>query len=390
MAALTEQGGVNMSDVIVKTYKGSQEEATKLFQKDAGGMATKGYFPTSQSYAPGSYGCGAFLLALLLCFLIIGILALIYMLIVKPKGVLTVTYEFRGTAVSNINDEKTCPNCAEQVKAAALMCRFCNYKFDTSTLVSIQEIAQNATQEKEDFERSADKQTFDYQLGKSIAPLSNGKSKKSKKMLIVLISILFVSVLIHEQFNDSTLYANKSTGPTEITNIVSYNKLTIDGSINSQISNLLGWSIGKDIHNKYGLESSQKELVDPKKILFKNKEIIEGYLGKPFSKLDNTIKYKTNYGIVSAKFYEKICFDLTVDFSENYSSYFDVLKAVGINNLKRPFGVNDSTLKYDGGLGNGLFKHCENKKCVESVVVHLPKSNSEGKWAITFFGTERP
>jgi hypothetical protein len=75
--------------------------------------AAKGYFPTSQSYAPGSYGCGAFLAALLLCVILVGILVFIYMLIVKPERVLTVTYEYRGTAATRAAEEKTCPKCAE-------------------------------------------------------------------------------------------------------------------------------------------------------------------------------------------------------------------------------------------------------------------------------------
>ncbi len=58
-------------------------------------MARDGYFPTSQNYNPGSYGAGSFLIAALLCFVCIGIIVFIYMLVVKPPGVLTVTYELR-------------------------------------------------------------------------------------------------------------------------------------------------------------------------------------------------------------------------------------------------------------------------------------------------------
>lgn len=82
--------------VLVKTYKGSQSSATAAFKRDVKIMAEQGYYPTSQNWAQGSYGCGAFLLALLLCIVIVGIIAFIYMLIVKPNGTLSVTYELRS------------------------------------------------------------------------------------------------------------------------------------------------------------------------------------------------------------------------------------------------------------------------------------------------------
>lgn len=85
--------------VVVKTYKGhSQGDAAKWFTKDAAAFAAAGYVPVSQSWAQGSWGCGAFLVALLLCFVIVGIFVFIYMLIVKPDGTLTVTYSRQGSA----------------------------------------------------------------------------------------------------------------------------------------------------------------------------------------------------------------------------------------------------------------------------------------------------
>ena len=118
--------------LMIKTYRGTQAQATAAFLADAQRMAAQGFVPTSQSWAEGSYGCGSFLIALVLCLLLIGILIFVYMLIVKPAGTLTVTYELRSSAAAQAGPsrgEKTCPNCAEHVKAAAVTCRFCGHSF---------------------------------------------------------------------------------------------------------------------------------------------------------------------------------------------------------------------------------------------------------------------
>jgi len=107
----------------------------RRFQADSIQMAADGYFPTSQSWAPGQWGFGAFIGALLLCVLLIGFIALIYMLIVKPDGTLTVTYELRTASF----EEKTCPICAERIKAAALVCHFCGHKFTSEQVAEQQQ-----------------------------------------------------------------------------------------------------------------------------------------------------------------------------------------------------------------------------------------------------------
>jgi hypothetical protein len=90
----------NQAGVIVRSYRAkSQAEAAKLFQADAAQMAMAGYYPVSQSWAPGQWGCGAFLVALLLALVLIGFLIFIYLLIVKPDGTLTVTYQYRPPLV---------------------------------------------------------------------------------------------------------------------------------------------------------------------------------------------------------------------------------------------------------------------------------------------------
>lgn len=124
---------IEKSKTIIKTYTGKKEVAASLFEADAKKMAQEGYYPVSQSFEPGTWGCGAFLIAVLACFILVGILALIYMLIVKPAGTLTVTYEYRGEQpaddIAPESDEKVCPQCAETVKAAAKICRYCRYEF---------------------------------------------------------------------------------------------------------------------------------------------------------------------------------------------------------------------------------------------------------------------
>jgi hypothetical protein len=80
---------------LVRQYHGGVQEANGLFRYDAARLAEQGYVPISQDYVQGSYGCGAFLVALLLCIILVGILIFIFMLIVKPAGTLTVTYAYQ-------------------------------------------------------------------------------------------------------------------------------------------------------------------------------------------------------------------------------------------------------------------------------------------------------
>jgi hypothetical protein len=82
--------------IVVKTYTGREAEATMNFQADAALMAAQGYSPVFQSWAPGQWQSRSFVTVLLLCFLIVGIPALVYMLIVTPDGALSVTYLSSG------------------------------------------------------------------------------------------------------------------------------------------------------------------------------------------------------------------------------------------------------------------------------------------------------
>lgn len=85
-----------MDNTVTKTYRGTQEKAIALFHADAEVMRAQGYDAIDKDWVPGSYGCGSFLLALLLFFACVGIFIFIYMLFVKPPGKLMVTYRLRS------------------------------------------------------------------------------------------------------------------------------------------------------------------------------------------------------------------------------------------------------------------------------------------------------
>lgn len=78
---------------LVRTYQGKPDDAAQQAAVDAAALAASGYVEVSRIYAPGSWGCGAFLIAIALILVVgLGLLILAYLVIVKPDGTLTVTY----------------------------------------------------------------------------------------------------------------------------------------------------------------------------------------------------------------------------------------------------------------------------------------------------------
>lgn len=117
-AALAKSGD---PATIVRTYKGSPQRAAQLFEEDARRLAAEGYRPVNQSYVAGSWGCGAFLLALIAFVVLIGILIFIYMLLVKPDGTLTVTYQ-REAAPAPAPESAPQDVIAEQILQLGRLC----------------------------------------------------------------------------------------------------------------------------------------------------------------------------------------------------------------------------------------------------------------------------
>ena len=83
-------------EVILRTYWAKDPAgAIRWYQRDLDVLVEHGYVPSSQCWVPGEWGFGAFLAALLLMPVVVGFVILMYVLIVKPAGVLTATYVLR-------------------------------------------------------------------------------------------------------------------------------------------------------------------------------------------------------------------------------------------------------------------------------------------------------
>ncbi len=133
---LTEQlAAVPAGATMTRRYAGSYERAMAAFEADARSLAASDWYPVSQQYLPGQWGCGAWVVAVLLLIFLVGIIVLAYMIAVRPAGELIATFEHRPAAVApagpGVGTTKVCPDCAETVQAEARICRFCRHEFET-------------------------------------------------------------------------------------------------------------------------------------------------------------------------------------------------------------------------------------------------------------------
>lgn len=76
-------------------YRGKYERVAAQAEGEAQVLASHHWFPISQTYIPGSWGTGAWVLAFLTLVFLIGIIILAYMIAAKPAGELVVVYEYR-------------------------------------------------------------------------------------------------------------------------------------------------------------------------------------------------------------------------------------------------------------------------------------------------------
>jgi hypothetical protein len=76
-------------------YKGEYEQSSASFGRHAPLSAERNWYPISLTYVPGTWGLGTWVIALLLLFLVVGIVVLVYMIVVRPPGELVVIYEYR-------------------------------------------------------------------------------------------------------------------------------------------------------------------------------------------------------------------------------------------------------------------------------------------------------
>lgn len=96
-----EEGAVIPADklppILLRQYGGSRERRDRIRAIDANALAQRGYSPRSETFVRANWSGTAWLAAVLLFIVLVGVLIFLYMIATKPdNGVLTVTYERIG------------------------------------------------------------------------------------------------------------------------------------------------------------------------------------------------------------------------------------------------------------------------------------------------------
>ena len=128
-----------------KVYEGNPLTSREAFEKDAPRFAALHFYPVSREFQLGKFTASRWLVAAgeavvvaLVLWLIMPLWAsaffsfmafLLFLLLIKPKGTLTVQYVYHPPATVEPAPMKSCPKCAEHVKEEAVVCRFCNHDF---------------------------------------------------------------------------------------------------------------------------------------------------------------------------------------------------------------------------------------------------------------------
>lgn len=189
-----------------------------------------------------------------------------------------------------------------------------------------------------------------------------------------LLLLLFILGLIGKAIDKTP--SNSTPESVSKQEAIPYSSLPLDRVDNPKILSFIGWDMGKQIHEKYGIPSQQQTLMDYSKILNHKKTSVDRYIGKPVTRDDNNeYTYKVKCGSLKVGYIKGISRNLTVDFDIKFKGYVDVLRAVGINTLKRPFAANDSALIYNSNLGNGLINGAD-------IIISLPNPSTSPDWRI--------